>query len=198
MRENGLAGACPEAKFKAHADKPDEAELPNIAARGFDGRAPRTHIVPDPACVRVGSKWNYVCLLVDLCNREIVGHAAGGREDARPMESAFAAVAFPLTDIQALHTDRGGEFDSIAIDGLLGAFGTGRSLPGKGCPYGNAVDESANKMPKAGFVYRESFSTLHGLQVEPNGYVHRFNHFRLHSKLGYVSPVEFGNAGLSL
>lgn len=66
------------------------------------------------------------------------------------------------------------------------------------CPYGNAVDESTNKILKAGFACRESFSTLHGLQVEPNDCVHRCNHFRLHSKLGYVSPVEFGNAGLSL
>lgn len=58
MRENGLVSACSKAKFKAHADKPNEAELPNIVARGFDGRAPRTYIVSDPACVRVGSKRN--------------------------------------------------------------------------------------------------------------------------------------------
>lgn len=159
---------------------------------------PRSTYYSMRGLLRVGSKWNYACLLVDLYNREIVGHAAGGRKDARPLESAFAAVAFPLTDIRVSHSDRGGEFDNIAIDDLLGAFGTGRSLSRKGCPYGNAVDGSANKMPKAGFACREGFSTLHGLQVEPNGYVHRCNHFRLHSKQGYVSPVEFRNAGLSL
>ena len=51
---------------------------------------------------------------------------------------------------------------SIAIDGLLGAFGIGRSLSRKGCPYGNAVDEPASKMMKAESVYRESFPTLRG------------------------------------
>lgn len=198
MRENGLVSAYSKAKFKAHADKPNEAELPNIVAREFDGRAPRTHIVSDLTYVRVGSKWNCVCLLVDLYNREIVGHAAGERKDASLVKSAFATVAFPLTDIQVFHTDRGGEFDNIAIDDLLGAFGIERSLSRKGCPYDNAVDESTNKILKAEFVYRESFSTLHELQVKLSDYVHWYNHFRLHSKLGYASPVEFRNAGLSL
>ena len=92
----------------------------------------------------------------------------------------------------------GGEFDDIAIDGLLGAFGIERSLSGRGCPYDNAVDEPASKMLKAESVCGESFSALHGLQVKLNDYVRWHDHFRLHSKLGYVSPVEFGNAGLGL
>lgn len=41
MRENGLVSAYSKAKLKAHAGKPSKAELPNIVAREFDGRAPR-------------------------------------------------------------------------------------------------------------------------------------------------------------
>ena len=174
------------------------AGLPNIVAREFDGRAPRTHIVSGPACVRVGSKWNCVCLPVDPCSRETAGHAAGGRKDARPVKPAFATAAFPLAGIRAFRADGGGEFDDIPIDDLLGAFGIERSLSGRGCPYDDAVDESTNKMLKAELAYGESFSTLHGLQVKLNDYVHWYNHFRLHSKLGYVSPVESRNAGLGL
>ncbi len=185
MRENGLVSAYSKAKSKARAGKPD-------------GRAPRTHIVPDLTYVQAGSKRNCVCPLVDPCSREIVGHAAGERKDARLVKSAFATVAFPPTDIRALHADRGSGFDNIAIDDLLEAFGIEGSLSRKGCPYDNAVDESTNKMLKAEFVYRESFSTLHELQVKLNDYVRWHSHFRLHSKLGYVSPVEFRNAGLSL
>ena len=53
-------------------------------------------------------------------------------------------------------------------------------------------------MLKAESVCRESFSTLHELQVKLNDYVHWYSHFRLRSKLGYVSTVEFSNVGLSL
>lgn len=161
--ENGPVGACSEARLKARAGSPSEAGLPNIVAREFDGRAPRACIVSDLACVRVGSKWDCVCLLAGLCNREIVGRAAGGCKDARPVKSAFATAAFPLTGIRAFRADGGGEFGSIPIDGLLGAFGIERSLSGKGRPHDDAVDESASKMLKAELVYGESFSALHGL-----------------------------------
>lgn len=74
MRENGLASAYGRKRFKVHPGAVNEADVPNIVARGFGGRAPRTHICSDLTYVRVGASWNYVCLLVDLYNREIVGH----------------------------------------------------------------------------------------------------------------------------
>lgn len=198
MRECGLVSAYAKAGFRAHPDKVNEAGLPNIVAREFDGRAPRTHVCSDLTYVRVGSKWHYVCLLVDLYNREIVGHAASDRKDARLVMSAFATLGFPISDIEVFHTDRGSEFDNAQVDELLEVFGIERSLSRKGCPYDNAVDESTNKILKAELVYRESFSTLRELQVKLSDYVHWYNHFRLHSKLGYMSPVEFREAGLSL
>lgn len=100
-------------------DNPSEADVPNAVARGFGGRAPHTHVCSDLACVRVGASWNYVYLLVDLCNEEIVGHSAGPRRDARAPDQALG-----------LHAQ-----------------------------YGN---------------------------------------FRIHSTLGYMSPVEFRKAGASL
>lgn len=120
MGESGPVGACSEAKLEAHADKPSEAEFPNIAARELGGRAPRAHVVSDLACARVGSKRSCVCLLVGPCSRETAGHTAGGRKDARPAKPALAAAAFPLAGIQVLYADGGSEFGSIAIDDLLG------------------------------------------------------------------------------
>lgn len=60
------------------------------------------------------------------------------------------------------------------------------------------MDESADKIPKGEFVYRESFQTLRDLQARLGDYVHWYNHFRLHSTLGCMSPVEFRLAGLTL
>lgn len=176
----------------------NNAALPNIVARNFDGYAPRTHICSDLTYVRVGGKWNYICLLVDLYNREIVGHAAGDRKDARLVKSAFATLDFPISDIEVFHTDRGSEFDNARIDEMLEAFEVRRSLSKKGCPYDNAVDESTNKTLKEEFVYQEEFASLYDLQVRLSDYVHWYNHERLHSTLGYMSPVEFREAGLSL
>lgn len=142
--------------------------------------------------------WNYICLLIDLYNREIVGHAVGERKDARLVKSAFATLDFPISDIEVFHTDRGSEFDNAQIDEMLEVFEVRRSLSKKGCPYDNAVDESTNKTLKDEFVYQEEFASLHDLQLKLSDYVHWYNHKRLHSTLGYMSPVEFREAGLSL
>lgn len=134
MRENGLVSAYGRKRFKVHPGAVNEADVPNVVARGFGGRAPRTHICSDLTYVRVGASWNYVCLLVDLYNREIVGHSAGPRKDARLVKSAFATLSFPISDIEVFHTDRGSEFDNAEIDLMLEAFGIERSLSAKGCP----------------------------------------------------------------
>ena len=81
---------------------------------------------------------------------------------------------------------------------MPGAFGTARSLSKKGCPSGDAVDEPANKSPEAELVWGEEFSDLNELQARLNEYVWWYNNDRLHSKLNYMSPVEFRLAGLSL
>lgn len=116
MRENGLSSAYGRKKFKVHPGKPNEADAPNIVARGFRGRAPRTHVCSDLTYVRVGDGWSYVCLLIDLYNREIVGHSAGPRKDADLVRSAFATLDFPISDIEVFHTDRGSEFENSKID----------------------------------------------------------------------------------
>ena len=196
MRGNGLVSAYGRKRFRVHPGAVDEADVPNAVARGFDGRAPRTHICSDLTYVRVGASWNYACLLVDSCSREIVGHSAGPGKDARPVKSAFATLSFPISDIEVFHTDRGGEFDSAEIDLVLEAFGMERSLSAKGCPYDNAVDESTDGMLKAELVRREAFGTTRELRGRLTDYVHRCNNFRIHSTLGYMLPVEFKETGI--
>lgn len=176
----------------------NEANAPNVVARGFGSRAPRTHICSDLAYVRIGASWNYVCLLVDLYNREVVGNSAEPKKDARLVRSAFATLSFPISDIEVFRTDRGCEFDNAEIDLVLEAFGIERLLSAKGCPYDNAVDESTNGMLKAELVHREAFGTTRKLRAKFSDYVHWYNNFRIHSAPDCMSPVEFRKAGLSL
>ena len=198
MGENGLSGAYGRKRFEVHPGKPNEADAPSIVARGFRGRAPRTHVCSDLAYVRVGGGWSCVCPPIGLYNRETAGHSAGPRKDAGLVGSAFATLDFPISDIEASHAGRGSEFGNAKIDCPLDAFDARRSLSKKGRPYDNAVDESANKIPKAEFAYRESFANTRELQVKLSDCVHWYNNFRIHSTLGYMSPVEFRKAGLAL
>lgn len=146
----------------------------------------------DLTYVRVGGKWNYVCLLVDLHNREIVGHAASGRKDAGLVKAAFATLGFPPADINVLRANRGSEFANPGIDDLLEAFDIRRSLSRKGNPYDNTVIESTNRILKKELVYRRAFTDLGQLRRELNPCVRWRNEERMHSTLGYRAQLSSG------
>ena len=131
-------------------------------------------------------------------DREIVGHAASGRRDSRSVKAAFATLGFPLTDIDVLRADRGSEFANPGIDGLPEAFDVRRSLSRKGDPRDAAAIEPANRIPKKELAYRRASADLGRLRREPNPCVRRRSEERMRSTLGYMSPVEFRNAGLPL
>ena len=191
MRKRGLVSAYTRKKYRVHATKSNESASPNLLARNFSGHVPGACVVSDLTYVRVGERWSYICLLLDLGAREIIGFSADKHKDAELVKKAFASVKGNLLNIQMFHTDRGSEFDNILIDDLLAGFQISRSLSIKGCPYDNAVAESTFKMIKAEFVYRRRFDTLEQLQAELADYVHWFNNFRLHGTLGYLTPAEF-------
>ena len=194
MKRLGLISAYTKKKYRVHTVKVNEAVISNLLNRNFNGQPPGACVVSDLTYVRVGTRWAYICLLLDLGAREIIGYSSGARKDAELVRQAFASVKVNLFSIRMFHTDRGSEFDNAQIDELLSSFQISRSLSMKGCPYDNAVAESTFKMIKTEFVYRRSFETLWQLQLELADYVHWFNNLRLHSTLGYLSPVEFKHA----
>ena len=198
MHEQGMTSAYVRRRFKPHRTRADEARLANLLDREFDGYEPRTHLAGDLTCVRVGGKWAYVCLLIDLANRSIAGHSADTSRTADLVMAAFATLDFPLTEVEVFHTDRGGGFDNAKIDELLDVFDIRRSLSRKGDPYGNAVVESTNRLLKKELIYRNHYTSLEQLRSDLNDYVWWSDNQRLHSTLGYRSPKEFTEQGLVL
>ena len=198
MRENGLSSAY-SGRAPKGGDRPVQPpSAENVLARSFDGHAPRTHVAADLTYVRAGGSWCYVCLLVDLYNRETVGCSCGRRKDARLVKAAFSNVAFPLTAVEVFHSDRGSEFCNGDVDALLSAFGIERSVTRPSNPYDNAVVESTNRVLKRELVRGRAFPSEDWLRTELFDWVNWYNNCRLHSTLGYMTPAGFREAGLVL
>lgn len=191
MKQEGLASNYTIAQFKPQKDKCNESKVENILDRQFSGQGYRNAVVSDLTYVRVGKHWNYICVLVDLFNREIIGYSAGEHKTAGLVKQAFMSVEGNLSDIHIFHTDRGSEFKNETIEGLLEAFDIKRSLSHKGCPYDNAVAEATFKIIKTEFVWNETFADLEELKLKLWDYVHWYNHHRIHSSLGYLTPVQY-------
>ena len=96
-----------------------------------------------------------------------------------------------LGDIRLFHTDRGNEFKNQIIEELLETFNIERSLSHKGCPYDNAVAEAVFKIIKTEFVWNETFSSLEELKLKLWDYIHWYNYHRIHSSLGYQTPIQY-------
>ena len=85
----------------------------------------------------------------------------------------------------------GNEFKNQIIDEILDVFEIERSLSMKGCPYDNTVAEATYKVIKTEFVDNQIFETQEQLGYEFADYIDWYNNHRIHSSLGYLSPVDY-------
>jgi transposase InsO family protein len=143
-----------------HKTAYNEATTATVLDREFERSEVKRFVVSDLTYVKVQNRWHYICVLVDLFNREIIGHSAGPNKDAALISRAFATVKSDLRQIQFFHTDRGSEFKNQKIDELLETFEIGRSLSMKGCTYDNAVAEATYKVIKTEFMNQKNFQSL--------------------------------------
>lgn len=196
MKQEGLVSRYTVAQFKPHVDKCNESKVANLVKREFNNQEHLNVVVSDLTYVRVGMSWNYICVLIDLFNREIIGYSAGRNKDATLVSKAFSSVKTNLNKINVFHTDRGNEFKNLIIDETLETFHIKRSLSMKGCPYDNAVAEATYKIIKTEFVHGQTFHNLFDLKHQLADYVNWFNNHRIHSSLGYLTPYQYKHDNL--
>ena len=169
----------------------NEDNDPNMLEQRFNDKEELEVVVSDLTYVNVGGKWNYVCLLIDLYNREIIGYSAGKNKNTQLVKEAFLKVEVPMENIRIFHTDRGSEFKNGLIEEMLETFSIKRSLSKKGNPYDNAVAEAMYKVFKTEFIWNQAFQTLEELQLKLFEYVNWYNNIRIHGSLGYKTPIEY-------
>lgn len=177
-------------KPKSAENTVNNDEIENKVERKFNDRKPLEVVASDLTYVDVNNKWHYICLLIELSHREIIGFSAGRNKDAELVKAAWLTVRSDIRDICIFHTDRGSEFKNEEIDKILEIGKIERSLSRPGKPVDNAVCESMYDIVKTEFIFEESFKDLEDLQAKLNAWVWWYNNERIHSSLGYKSPVE--------
>ncbi|MFT8708753.1 MAG: IS3 family transposase [Sporolactobacillus sp.] len=191
MREQGLVSNYTVAQFKPHKTTCNEEPVTNVLNREFNQAHELKVVVSDLTYVRVQQNWHYICVLVDLYNREIIGYSAGPSKDAQLVYRAFATVKGDLNRLELFHTDRGNEFKNKLIDEALETFHIKRSLSHKGTPYDNAVAEATFKTIKTERISGRVFPSQDVLDLELFDDVNWFNTIRIHGSLDYLTPTEY-------
>lgn len=148
----------------------------------------------DATCVLTGEGWMYVVALIDLYSRRVVGWAMHQNLDTElTLKALRMAVARRRPPAELIvHSDRGTQFASFAFRAALARHQLVASMSRKGNCYDNAYIESFWSSLKYEVVYHHRFATRAAARCAIFDYIETFyNRTRLHSSLGYVSPLSF-------
>jgi transposase InsO family protein len=197
MREQGLQ-ARPPRKFVCTTDsRHDLPTPPNILDRTFTAEEPDSVWAGDVTFLPTREGWLYLAVLLDLYSRRVVGWAMSERND-ESLTLAALRMAIDLRQPEpglVHHTDRGTTYASGAYQDALAKHGMVCSMSRKGNCWDNAVVESFFSTLDIECAREEPFASRAAARHEVTNYILGFyNPTRLHSSLGYVSPMEFERA----
>ena len=170
---------------------------PNLLKRRFDVKAPNRVWAGDVTYLPTGDGWLYLAVLLDLFSRRIVGWAMSETNDEA---LTLAALDMALVQRQPLpglvhHSDRGSTYASSEYQDVLAHHGIVCSMSRKGNCWDNAVVESFFSTLDIECARGRPFPSRHAARREVVNYILTFyNPTRLHSTLGYRSPMEFERA----
>ncbi len=91
-RQGELVSTYTTAQFRPHKDTCNESKVDIIVSHHFDKQTYRNVVVSNFTYVRVGMSWDYICVLVDLFNREIIGHSTEAHKTAVLVKRVFQSI----------------------------------------------------------------------------------------------------------
>ena len=159
-------------RYKNHSKEVNLVAIANVLQRNFTVGVKANVIVADLTYIKVGQKWNYLGVLLELSARKIAGFSVGQHKTAELVMQALSQTKAPLSSVVLCHLDRGKEFNNQLIKGCLEVLGITRSLSRKGCPYDNAVAEATFKTIKTEFVKNEIFTNTNELRQRFSAYAY--------------------------
>lgn len=195
MHELGIAGARRGRQTRTTKADDKAARAPDLVDRKFVATRPNELWVTDLTYVATWAGTVYVCFIVDVFSRTIVGwRAATNMRTAMVLDALEMARWSRGTRLEGLvcHSDAGSQFTSIRYGERLAEIGAVPSIGSIGDSYDNALAETVNGLYKTELIRRQGpWRNVDEVELATLQWVHWFNTARLHGALEDVPPAEF-------
>jgi putative transposase len=195
MREDNLLAQRKAPFLKPPADRPSAFLIVPNLVRGLVPSAPDQIWVADITYVHLARTFAYLAVILDAFSRKAVGWSF---EDTLDASLAIAALDKAIDARQPQpgnlihHSDRGVQYASTAYRQRLADRDIIISMSRPGNPFDNAKAESFMKTLKTEEINGTAFADLSDARRRINSFIAEvYNRERLHSALGYQSPLEF-------
>ena len=194
MRERGLRGRVSRLYRRSPALHKFFAKTSNLRLDEPLPTRPNQIWVGDLTYLRLGKRWRYLATVMDLFSRRIVGWTLAR---TRTIEVTLRALKRAIASRNPapgllFHTDRGIEYAAYGFQDFLKANGIVPSMNRPRHCQDNAHMESFFHSLKAELTHQRVFTSEGQLSASLAGYInHFYNRKRIHSSLGYHSPVEY-------
>jgi transposase InsO family protein len=182
-------------KFKVTTNSNHKLPVaPNLLQQNFAASRPNEKWVSDITYVWTEEGWLYLAVVMDLYSRMVVGWSMSERMTSNLVMDALQMAIWrrKMPRGVIIHSDRGSQYCSHEYQKLLAKNGFICSMSKRGDCYDNASMESWNHSFKVEAIHGEKFLTRAEAKNHVFGYIDvYYNRERLHSRLGYQSPVYF-------
>jgi putative transposase len=194
MKEMGLKSVL-KRKFVVTTDSNHAFPITkNILNRDFESLQIGEKWISDITYIRVNDDWSYLTTIIDLADRKVVSWTLS--QDMTAQNTIVKAWYLARSKRQIkdgfiFHSDRGVQYASNKMTNLF-YFNSKitQSMSRKGNCWDNAVAESFFKTIKHEWLYRFKFTSYTQLYESIEDYINWYNTERLHSSLGYLTPLE--------
>lgn len=195
MRQNGLYPISLKKYRPARNGRVDGRFFENKLKQNFVTQEADQIWAGDITYIKTNQGFIYLAAVMDLFNREIIGYSISKNIDSELTKKALGN-ALARTNRRngkvIFHSDRGSQYASNAFQNMLEKYELEGSMSRPGCPYDNACLESFFSTAKKERIYRKVYGTLEEVKSDLFEYIELFyNRKRMHSHLGYMSPVEY-------
>lgn len=194
MREAGLVGASHRRGGPVTTRRGREARpAPDLVERDFAAEAPNRLWVADITYVPTAAGFLYLAVVLDAFSRRIVGWSmANHLRTGLVLDALEMAVGQRRPCDVVHHSDQGGQYTSLAFGKRCKEAGVRPSMGSVGDAYDNAMAESFFATLECELLGRRRFRSQAEARMACFSYIESFyNPLRLHSALGYRSPVTY-------